>query len=76
MIHPENQKKQEPAQAERDDHLRHESQQITNKSENPQTDPEVKEDDLESGDNSAQRASDEMDETTARGNRSISDEGF
>ncbi|MDJ1501054.1 hypothetical protein [Xanthocytophaga agilis] len=76
MIHPENQKKQEPAEAERDDHLKHSSQQITNQKQKPESDPNRKEDDLESGDNVAQRETDAMDETTAQGKRSISDDGF
>ncbi len=72
MIHPENQPKHEPAEAERDDHLKHASQQVTNHT----TDSIAKEDDLESGDNAAQRETDAMDETTPEGQRSISDEGF
>lgn len=76
MIHPENQKKQEPAEAERDDQLKNSSQQITNQKQNPESDPDRKEDDLESGDNVAQRETDAMDETTAQGKRSISDDGF
>jgi len=76
MTHPENQKKQEPAEAERDDHLKHNSQQVTNQKQQPQSDPNAKQDDLESGDNVAQRQTDAMDETTPEGRRSISDEGF
>lgn len=73
MIHPENQKKQEPAEAERDDHLKHESQQVTNQ--NPSSEPGPK-DEPESGDNVAQRETDAMDETTPEGQRSMKDEGF
>ncbi len=76
MIHPENQKYQEPAGTDKDDHLKHESQQVVNKKLTPQTDPNAKESDLESGDNVAQRETDAMDETTPEGQKSMKDEGF
>jgi hypothetical protein len=76
MIHPENQNRQEPAATDKDDHLKHESQQITNQKQKPQSDPDEKESDLESGDNVAQRETDAMDETTPEGQRSMKDEGF
>lgn len=76
MTHPENQKYQEPAATDKDDHLKKASQKITNNKLSPDVDPNVKESDLESGDNVAQRETDAMDETTLQGQRSISDEGF
>ena len=74
MTEPENNKRREPAEAERDDHLKHASQQVTNQHQEPA--PEPKEDDLESGDNAAERSTDDMDETTPEGQRSMRDEGF